>query len=49
MIQKGKRFVEEVEEGSLFAARRNPKYPKVDELYLPPRLSGRCGIGPNDR
>ncbi|MBI3804919.1 MAG: transcription-repair coupling factor [Nitrospirae bacterium] len=35
VLQKGKRFLEEVEEGALFAARRNPKYPKTDELYLP--------------
>lgn len=35
VIQKGKRFLEEVEEGALFAGRRNPKYPKSEELYLP--------------
>ncbi|WDT82271.1 MAG: DEAD/DEAH box helicase [Candidatus Manganitrophus sp.] len=45
VIQKGKRFVEEVEEGSLFAARRNPKYPKVDELYLPLAFLADAGSG----
>ena len=35
LIQNGKRFLEEAEEGSLFALRRNPKYPKFSKLYLP--------------
>lgn len=33
--QKGKRFLEEAEDGALFAGRRNAKYPKVEDLYLP--------------
>jgi transcription-repair coupling factor (superfamily II helicase) len=45
VIQKGKRFLDEVEEGSLFAARRNPKYPKIDELYLPLSFLAEAGSG----
>src|SRR5579884_1070805 len=45
VIQKGKRFLEEVEEGALFAARRNPKYPKIDELYLPLAFLSEAGSG----
>ena len=45
VIQKGTRFLEEVEEGALFAARRNPKYPKADELYLPLASLADAGSG----
>ena len=45
VVQKGNRFREEVEEGSLFAHRRNPKYPKVDDLYLPLAHLADAGAG----
>ncbi len=35
LIQKGKRFFEEVEDASVFASKRDPRHPKVDVLYLP--------------
>ncbi|MFQ5580314.1 MAG: transcription-repair coupling factor [Nitrospiria bacterium] len=35
VVQKGKRFLEEAEDGALFAMKRNKKYPEVAELYLP--------------
>ncbi len=35
VVQKGKRFLEEAEDGALFAEKRNTKYPKVEDLYLP--------------
>jgi len=35
VIQKGNRFLEEAEDGALFARKRDAKYPKVAELYLP--------------
>ncbi|HIE66344.1 MAG: transcription-repair coupling factor [Nitrospira sp.] len=35
VVQKGKRFLEEAEDGALFARKRNAKHPKVEDLYLP--------------
>jgi transcription-repair coupling factor (superfamily II helicase) len=36
VVQKGKRFLEEAEDGALFAeGKQNLKYPKVEDLYLP--------------
>jgi len=35
LIRSGTRYLEEVKEASLFALRRNPSYPKAQELYLP--------------
>ncbi|MFQ5780148.1 MAG: transcription-repair coupling factor, partial [Nitrospiria bacterium] len=43
VIQKGRRFLEEAEDGALFAGRRNAKYPKFDDLYLP--LSHLADVG----
>ncbi len=35
LLQNGKRFLEEAEDASVFAVKRNPKYPKASSLYLP--------------
>ncbi len=45
VIQKGNRFLEEIEEGALFAARRNPNYPKAHDLYLPIGFLSEAGEG----
>ncbi len=35
LARKGKRDLEEIKEASFFAQRRNPSYPKAEDLYLP--------------